>query len=359
MSSISCGLAALLSTARPSTTQKVSIRGTESLVWRKNEVTRKHKTGSSLRASLTRENSPKTLTRQTADRYRQGMAIDSGAGYRQIFVVRQFEVGSDQNATIECILNQLQETAVNHLRVAGIVGDEFGVSPGMLKHNLIWIMSKLKVEIDNYPTWDDVLEVDTWVRPQGKIAVQYDWTIRNLMTGKLHARAKSCCMMMNEKTRRLSKIPDEVRDELSQVLIEKKEVDQQKMTIEKIEKPVDAKYVKENLKPKRSDLDMNKHVNNSKYANWMIEAIPDQILKDYQLSSITLEYKRECGILDTIHSLCQPDKDNEAFEVGHGDCEREDIYDSLLGFTHLLQVQGVEKNEETVRGRTTWKRSNT
>ncbi|KAM7268589.1 hypothetical protein ACFE04_010755 [Oxalis oulophora] len=322
----------------------------KTLACKKNEFVLKKK-NTSLKASLT-EVAPKTLTRQMADRYRQGLEIEGGAGYRQIFVVRQFEVGVDKNATMECILNQLQETAINHLRVSGIVGDEFGVSPGMLKHNLIWIVSKLIVEIDNYPCWDDVLEVDTWLRPYGKIGVQKDWTIRNLITGKLHARARSFCMMMNENTRRLSKIPDEVRGEISQIFLKKKEVDQ-KFTIAKLDKLVDAKYIKGNLKAKRSDLDMNKHVNNVKYANWMLEAIPEQVSKDYQLSTITLEYKRECGASETIQSLCQPDTNNELFEY-----ESKSTFDSSLGFTHLLQVEGIEKNEETVRGRTTWRPRN-
>ncbi|KAM7256852.1 hypothetical protein ACFE04_012593 [Oxalis oulophora] len=351
--------------------QKLSTtKKNENFTWKNNEVTRKKKFGGelvNLRASLT-ELAPKSLTRQVADQYRQGMDIDGGSGYRQVFVVRQFEVGSDKNATIECILNQLQETAINHLRVSGVVGEEFGVSPGMLKHNLIWIVSKLTLEIDDYPCWDDVLEVDTWLRPYGKIGVQKDWTIRNLITGKVHARARSFCMMMNEKTRRLSKIPEEVRDEISQIFHEKKET--KPFTIEKMDKLIDAKYKKVNLKPKRSDLDMNKHVNNVKYANWMLEvnnenllcskswnlvptdAIPEQVSKDYQLSTITLEYKRECGISETIQSLCQPDKDNEMTE---GD----NSIHSSLRFTHLLEVEGVKKNEETIRGRTTWTRRNT
>ncbi|KAM7257061.1 hypothetical protein ACFE04_012802 [Oxalis oulophora] len=330
----------------------ITTKKNENFTWKNNEVTRKKKIGGglvNLRASVT-ELAPKSLTRQVADRYRQGMEIDGGTGYRQIFVVRQFEVGADKNATIECILNQLQETAINHLRVSGVVGEEFGVSPGMLKHNLIWIVSKLTLEIDDYPCWDDVLEVDTWLRPYGKIGVQKDWTIRNLITGKVHARARSFCMMMNEKTRRLSKIPEEVRDEISQIFHEKKET--KPFTIEKMDKLIDAKYKKVNLKPKRSDLDMNKHVNNVKYANWMLEAIPKQVSKDYQLSTITLEYKRECGVSETIQSLCQPDNDNEMLE---GDSS---IHSSLK-FTHLLEVEGVEKNEETIRGRTTWKRRNT
>jgi fatty acyl-ACP thioesterase B len=309
---------------------------------------------------------PSTIQRQVADQYRQGTAIQGGIGYRQTVVIRSSEVGADKNATVECILNLLQETAINHLRTSGLVGDGFGVTQGMLKNNLIWIVTKLTVEIDNYPTWDEVLEVDTWLRPSGKNGVQKDWTIKNLVTGEILGRATSNWMMMNEKTRRLSKIPEEVQAEISPFFLERRENENAQ---KKIEKLADAKYISKNLKPKRSDIDMNHHVNNVKYSNWMLEAIPDIILEECQLSSITLEFRRECGVSETIQSLCQPDDDDEVPEVKFKKFEGGSILNGYLpyllddshtnnhslGFTHLLQTEGNIKNEEIVRGRTTWK----
>ncbi|KAM7279103.1 hypothetical protein ACFE04_006237 [Oxalis oulophora] len=306
-----------------------------------------------------------TIKRQVADRYRQGTAVQGGVGYKQTVVVRSSEVGADKNATIECILNLLQETAINHLRTSGLVGDGFGVTPGMLKNDLIWIVTKLSVEIDSYPTWDEVLEVDTWLRPSGKNGVQKDWTIKNLVTGQILGRATSNWMMMNEKTRRLSKIPEEVKAEISPFFLERKEDESAQ---KKIEKLANAIYINKNLKPKRSDIDMNHHVNNVKYANWMLEAIPETILEECQLSSITLEFRRECGISETIQSLCQPDKNDGASEIKFKKYEGGNILNGYLpyllednhhrSFTHLLQTEGHTKIEEIVRGRTTWTRRN-
>ncbi|KAM7278412.1 hypothetical protein ACFE04_005546 [Oxalis oulophora] len=308
-----------------------------------------------------------TLRRQVADLYRQGAAIQGGVGYKQTVVIRSSEVGADKNATMECILNLLQETAINHLRTSGLVGDGFGVTPGMLKNNLIWIVTKMTVEIDSYPTWDEVLEVETWLRQSGKNGVQKDWTIKNLVTGQVLARATSNWMMMNEKTRRLSKIPDEVKAEISPFFLEPKEDGHIQ---KKIENLAEAKYVNKNLKPKRSDIDMNHHVNNVKYSNWMLEAIPETILEECQLSSITLEFRRECGVSETIQSLCQPDEVDEIPEVEFKKYEGGNILDgylpyllddnstNTLSFTHLLQTEGSIKSEEIVRGRTTWKPKN-
>jgi fatty acyl-ACP thioesterase B len=239
------------------------------------------------------------------------------------------------------------------------------VTPGMLENNLTWVYTKLSVEIDNYPTWDDVIEVETWIGPSGKNAFQKGWTIKNLVTGQILARASSTWMMMNINTRRLSKIPDEVRVEISPFYSEREKKDS--CAAKKIEKLIDAKYKNKNMESNRSDVDMSHHINNVKYANWMLEAIPDTIFDECQLSSITLEFRGECGPSDTIQSMCQPHKmpefkfekyiDQNIFN-GYLPYFLEDT-PSTTAFTHLLQVERENKNKEIVRGRTTWKRKST
>ncbi|KAG6759574.1 hypothetical protein POTOM_036057 [Populus tomentosa] len=149
---------------------------------------------------------------------------------------------------------------------------------------------------------------NAWVGASGKNGMRRDWLIRSQATGHVFARATSTWVMMNEKTRRLSKMPEEVRAEISPWFIEKLAIHED--VSEKISKlDSNAKYVNSNLKPKRSDLVMNQHVNNVKYVRWMLETIPDQFLESHQLSGIILEYRRECGSSNIVQSLCEPDED--------------------------------------------------
>ncbi|KAI7993468.1 hypothetical protein LOK49_LG11G00024, partial [Camellia lanceoleosa] len=41
-------------------------------------------------------------------------------------------------------MNHLQETAVNHVKSAGLLGDGFGSTPEMCKKNLIWVVTKMQ-----------------------------------------------------------------------------------------------------------------------------------------------------------------------------------------------------------------------
>uniref|UniRef100_A0A3Q7GE35 Acyl-[acyl-carrier-protein] hydrolase n=1 Tax=Solanum lycopersicum TaxID=4081 RepID=A0A3Q7GE35_SOLLC len=321
--------------------------------------------------SQIRQNIP--TKKQLVDTYRQGIIVEGA--YRQTVVIRSYEVGPDKVATIESLLNLLQETALNHVWMSGLLSDGFGATHGMMKNNLIWVVSRMQVQIDHYPIWGEVIEIDTWVGASGKNGMRRDWQIRSQATGLVFARATSTWVMMNQQTRRLSKMPEEVRAEISPWFISKQAIKEENPT--KIQKLDDtAKYVLSNLKPKRSDLDMNHHVNNVKYVRWMLETIPDQFLESYQLSSIVLEYRRECGSTDIVQSLCEPDEEVlfddvdhqhkrrisvlHGFSLASGLLEANGLLESFsqrpFSYTHLLKIKEQIKNEEIVRGRTTWKR---
>ncbi|KAJ6910710.1 hypothetical protein NC652_021386 [Populus alba x Populus x berolinensis] len=202
-----------------------------------------------------RQNIP--TKKQLVDYHRQGLIIEEGVGYRQTVVIRSYEVGSDKTATLESIRNLLQ-------------GRDYGN------------------------------------RHMGRSARE-EWNAARLAHSKPSNRARLCTtwVMMNQKTRRLSKMPEEVMAEISPWFIEKQAI--QEDVPEKISKlDSKAKYVNPNLK--RSDLNMNQHVNNVKYVRWMLET-PDLFLESHQLSSIILEYRRECGGSNIVQSLCESDED--------------------------------------------------
>lgn len=104
------------------------------------------------------------------------------------------------------------------------------------------------------------------------------------------------------------------------------------------------------------------------------QTIPDQFLENHQLSSMTLEYRRECGSSAIVQSLCEPHEDGiikgvqqdnnmcliNGFSMASGILEGNGLLVCFdkgpFRYTHLLQITGEAKSEEIVRGRTSWKR---
>ncbi|CAI9100261.1 OLC1v1037223C3 [Oldenlandia corymbosa var. corymbosa] len=200
-----------------------------------------------------------------------GRIVQDGLVFRQNFSIRSYEIGADRTASIETLMNHLQETALNHVKSAGLLGDGFGSTPEMCKRNLIWVVSKMQVVVDRYPTWGDVVQVDTWVAASGKNGMRRDWLIRDSNTGDILTRASSLWVMMNKETRRLAKIPDEVRAEIGDYFVDSPPiVDEDGRKLPKLDDKT-ADYIRTGLTPRWSDLDVNQHVNNVKYIGWILE----------------------------------------------------------------------------------------
>ncbi|XWS71986.1 hypothetical protein CRYUN_Cryun02cG0002000 [Craigia yunnanensis] len=271
-----------------------------------------------------------------------GRIVQDGLVFRQNFSIRSYEIGADRTASIETLMNHLQETAINHCRSAGLLGDGFGSTPEMCKKNLIWVVTRMQVVVDRYPTWGDVVQVDTWVSASGKNGMRRDWLVSDSKTGEILTRASSVWVMMNKLTRRLSKIPEEVRGEIEPYFMNSDPVvaeDSRKLV--KLDDSR-AEYVHKGLTPRWSDLDVNQHVNNVKYIGWILETAPLPILETHELSSMTLEYRRECGRDSVLQSLTAVSDYGAGNLVNFGEIECQ----------HLLRL---EDGSEIVRGRTQWR----
>jgi len=74
-----------------------------------------------------------------------GFAEEHPQVYRQIFVVRSYEVGPDKSTSIREVFSLFQEMALNHVQLLGIAGDGFGATRGMNRLGLIWVVTKMQV----------------------------------------------------------------------------------------------------------------------------------------------------------------------------------------------------------------------
>ncbi|XP_024397914.1 oleoyl-acyl carrier protein thioesterase 1, chloroplastic [Physcomitrium patens] len=299
--------------------------------------------------------------------------------YREKFAIRCYEVGTNRAASMETIANLLQEVACNHAQSVGFSTDGFATTPIMRQKHLIWVTTRMHIQMQEYPIWGDVVEIDTWYQGEGRIETRRDWIIRNDKTGDIIGRATSTWVMMNMDTRRLSRIPDDVRQEYMPFVpvpprwaFDPKE--EKNSSIKKIGRPGVAQFECSNLMPRRNDLDMNQHVNNVTYVCWMLEAIPPEVPNNYELTQITLDYKRECKSDDIVESLVIPENtvtgetiswlleskcatgtSNGSYNsVGsNGNYSPEPKHSTLL-FVHVLRL--TNEGKEINRGRTEWRR---
>ncbi|KAF2292588.1 hypothetical protein GH714_025799 [Hevea brasiliensis] len=280
------------------------------------------------------------------NRLRLGSLTEDGLSYKEKFIVRSYEVGINKTATVETIANFLQEVGCNHAQSVGFSTDGFATTPTMRKMHLIWVTARMHIEIYKYPAWSDVVEVETWCQNEGRIGTRRDWILTDCATGQLIGRATSKWVMMNQDTRRLQKVTDDVRDEYMVYcprelrLAFPEDNNRSLKKILKLEDP--AQHSKLGLVPRRADLDMNQHVNNVTYIGWVLESMPQEIIDTHELQTITLDYRRECQHDDVVDSLTsvEPTEDSElqptngsaTATAGDQDCQ---------DFLHLLRLSSM------------------
>nr|GFD39942.1 palmitoyl-acyl carrier protein thioesterase [Tanacetum cinerariifolium] len=71
--------------------------------------------------------------------------------------IRSYETGPDGTTLIETLMNHMQDTALNHTKTIGLLADALGSTPEMKKKNLVWVVTKMQLVVDRYPTWYSTL----------------------------------------------------------------------------------------------------------------------------------------------------------------------------------------------------------
>ncbi|CAL1377887.1 unnamed protein product [Linum trigynum] len=268
-----------------------------------------------------------------------GRLVQNGLVYREDILVKSFEIGPDWKLTMGALMKHFQDTALSHTSCMGIVEEGFAWTPYMRSNNLCWVVTFTHVVVNRYPSWGEVFQLDNWLYESGKNGMGNDWLLRDGKTGEVLVRATNCFVMMNKNTRRLSRFVQEVRDEFAPHLLPVSDsiAPRDKRKIERVTME-SADNIRAGLTPVWNDLDINYHVSNVKYIDWIIEGAPRSILESRELCGMTLEYKKECRIDDEIQSLSK---------IVAGKLE-----DDCVELEHSLRMGD---GSEIMRARTSWR----
>ena len=235
--------------------------------------------------------------------------------------IHSFQMDPKGKAQLFTICNYLQEAASMHATIAGLGFDD------MIRRNQVWVLTRLKVEIDIYPVWNDKLKLQTWSRGNEGIFYLRDFTILNESEDTI-IKATSSWAAINLKTRK-----PELVDGLEMMLYSQKERIAIDTKLGKLPDLKNPELLRE-YQVQYTDIDIVYHVNNVKYIEMILNAFPLEIHKSKKVKSLEINYLGET---------------NYAQEV--------QIYrERTIGEEHIQLVNIVRKsdNREVCRGRLIW-----
>lgn len=203
------------------------------------------------------------------------------------YKIRSSEVAPGGKARLQALCDLLQEAAGNHaLRL------NFDISQ-LQEQGLTWVLHRLHVQMDRYPSWRDTIKIKTWPSSGDSLRAFRDFIIMD-NEDNVMGRALSYWLMMNVNTRRPVRMPQEILDmapnDVDHVLDIKKE------RLSPL--PEESVSTARDFSVRNSDLDLNRHVNNVKYIEWTLETL----CEDVHPAELDIEFHGECSGGQTIRS---------------------------------------------------------
>lgn len=212
--------------------------------------------------------------------------------FEHTFSLNYHELDCSGNVRPITLLNYLQDTAGMHARRLGVSVVD------LRERGLTWVLSRIHVVFERYPRSDERVLVRTWPSIRDGI-----FTCREFLlldgTGTCTARATTSWAVLNVTTRRPVQLDRHLSD---YPLLPERAVDDDFLTLPIF--PPDAENVAElGFRVLRSDLDLNHHVNNTIYAGWALETVPDTIA-DGTLAELEISFRAEAIYGESVRSRC-------------------------------------------------------
>lgn len=155
----------------------------------------------------------------------------------------------------------------------------------------IWVLARQKVMVSDWPVWGDVVEIDTWARSLDGMFALRDYEIR--IGDRKIGEGTASWLILDAARRR------PVRFSASALGIavpydRHLDIHPAKIPVDDAFRPVAAFDVR------NSDLDVNGHVNNTRYAQWIVDSIPVEAHRDNVVADYEVNFLVETGVGDRI-----------------------------------------------------------
>ncbi|WP_158850312.1 acyl-[acyl-carrier-protein] thioesterase [Algibacter sp. L1A34] len=239
------------------------------------------------------------------------------------FELRYFEMNKLGLATPTIILGLLEETAADHSYSIGHSLFD------LVNKNAGWVLVSGVLQMDRYPNYKEKITIRTWLSSYSSIR-GYRENIIYDENKKIIGRAKGLWVFFDIERRRPIPIFNEIRERWS--CFDKESISGD---IKKKISAVDLPDYTHQFRVNRYDTDTNRHVNNIRYLQWVIESIPEDISENYFLHKIDGRFIHEAQYGDTVLSLTSE-------------------LDAKHAFAHTIKIEGSDKVCATAK--TLWKK---
>lgn len=221
------------------------------------------------------------------------MTIDKDNIAHETFLTTTYHCDERYLADTTFCFQIIQECAALHGRLRGVS------IPDMAPLNKTWVILRSTIDIKKYPAWAQDVHVQTWVPfeksyfgPRGFVVTNDD--------GSTFFEAKTLWAVLDKRTRVPQKLGD-ISEKLQPCL-----VDDEAHKLPRLPK-LDMSFITNNPVMKEyvptayyQDSDINGHINNIVYYQWMLQSLDDSFMAKHKPVYIDINWLHEVHKSDVI-----------------------------------------------------------
>ena len=207
------------------------------------------------------------------------MAENEETVYSRTFQVDAYETDASSRATPETLCNYMQEIAGQHAQQMGVD------IKALNQNNQTWVLYRMHVKFHELPYWQTPVHIETWPSDADTMRAYRSFEAKNADSDTPIAGALSYWMILDMETRRPVQMPEELQNRhfANRTWPVAPQYDRLKFMLSE-----ESAY-KAVFRVRRSDIDMNRHVNNVAYINWALEAMPREYHHQHSWKPVELD----------------------------------------------------------------------
>lgn len=202
--------------------------------------------------------------------------------FEKEYRIHVYETGPDGKLNLYSLFNYMQDIASDHAIRLGFGRDD------LMRDNRFWVLSRVYVEIDLWPLWEETIVIKTWPNGTEKLFAFRNYEV-SYPDGRHIASGTSSWLILDRITKRVQR-PDSVLSAYNPNL--HKEASAIRYA-SKLENNCRDGQPSPSYKIKISDLDVNLHTNNVRYLKWVCDTYDLEFTMNNTPHSAEINYLAE------------------------------------------------------------------
>lgn len=212
----------------------------------------------------------------------------------EIKLTRQHHVAcynTDQLSRLKLasLLDFAQDMAGDHAEILGF-GDDV-----LAPQHIAWILSRIKVQMDDYPVWRDEISITTWHRGLDGPFYIRDYQVRDAASGRLLGSITTSWVLLDINERKMIRTSIATEEDGICHDIALEPVASRIRLPREIEMEDCGKRL-----VSYSDIDKNEHTNNVRYTVWAIDSLDREMVTANPIRSFEINFVREARPDETV-----------------------------------------------------------